>query len=221
MPSPDLTEADLINLVKTKQDSPALVTLAERHAGIYLSIVARYSDSYPNTISRRDLEDDRLFNIHRFICDYDSTRGTKLSTYIGDRTNWMCLGMLKRERENPIAAGTYGPSGAIGLTIGGDTYATPTGSEITLMDESPAAQVVEIANRELQTEEVMTAAREVVPDKRFASILHYRHFNDTGPTSLSWRKIGEKIGLSHEMARRIYHTNLPVVKRHLTQPCLV
>ena len=158
------SEPDLIALVKTKQDSPALVTLAERHAGIYLSVVGRYAECYPNTISKRDLEDDRLFNIHRFILDYDSTRGTKLSTYIGDRTDWMCKGLLKKDRDNPIASGTYGPSGALGLTIGGDTYATSTGSEVTLVDESPGSRVVEVADRELKTESVLAAAREVGTD---------------------------------------------------------
>lgn len=221
MPTPVLSESELISLVKTKQDSAALVMLADRHAGIYMSVVGRYSECYPNTVKREDLADDRLFNIHRFILDYDSSRGTKLSTYIGDRTDWMCKGLLKKDRENPISAGTYGPSGAIGLTIGGDTYATPTGSEITLMDESASARVVDIADRELQTEAVLTAAREVVKDKRFVSILGYRHFNSPGKTSLSWRQIGEKMNLSHEQSRKIYYANLVIVKRHLTKPCLV
>ena len=221
MSNPVLSEAELIDLVKTKQDSDALVTLADRHAGIYMSVVGRYSECYPNTIKREDLADDKLFNIHRFILDYDNSRGTKLSTYIGDRTDWMCKGMLKKDRENPIASGTYGPSGAIGLTIGGDTYATPTGSEITLVDESASARVVDVADRELQIEAVLTAAHEVVKDKRFVSILTYRHFNAQGKTSLSWRQIGKKIGLSHEMSRKIYNRNLAVVKTHLTKPCLV
>lgn len=216
------TEADLIALVKTKQDSTAFTTLADRHAGIYLSVINRYADCYPNAINRRDLEDDRMFNIHRFILDYDPARGTKLSTYIGDRTDWMCKGLLKRDRENPISAGTYGPSGAIALTIGGDTYATATGAEISLVDESPASHVVEVANRDIQIEEALKAAENVVEDKRFASILHLRHFNDEGgPTSLSWRQIGMKVGLSHEGARKLYNANLAVVKKHLMKPCIV
>ena len=222
MPNFDtLSEPELIDLIKSKQDSAALVLLADRHAGIYMSVVGRYSECYPNTIKREDLADDRLFNIHRFILDYDSKRGTKLSTYIGDRTDWMCKGFLKKDRENPIASGTYGPSGAIGLTIGGDTYATPTGCEISLVDESASAKVVEVADRELQTEAIITAAREVVKDKRFVSILGYRHFNPQGKTSLSWRQIGEKVNLSHEGCRKIYNVNLAVIKRHLNKTCLI
>lgn len=222
MPSSDtLSEAELIELIKTKQDSTALIILADRHAGIYLSVASRYADCYPNTIRIDDLKDDRLFNIHRFILDYDPARGTKLSTYIGDRTDWMCKSMLKRDRENPISSGTYGPSGALGLTIGGDTYATPTGSEVTLMDESPAARVTDVADRELQTEAVLEAAREVVADKRFMSILSYRHFNAKGKSSLSWRQIGEKMSMSHEGCRKVYNVNLAAIKKHLTKPCVV
>jgi hypothetical protein len=217
----DLPEADLIVLVKTQQDSAAFTILAERHAGIYLSVIIRYADAYPFAINRRDLEDDRIFNIHRFILDYDPTRGTKLSTYIGDRTDWMCKELLKRDRNNPISAGTYGPSGAVALTIGGDTYATPTGSEISLIDESPGARVVDIADRDIQIAEILEVAKRVVPDKRFTSILHLRHFNDTGPTSLSWRQIGTRVELSHEGARKLYNANLAVVKKHLMKPCIV
>jgi hypothetical protein len=218
---PDPTEADLIALVKTKQDSAAFTTLAERHAGIYLSVINRYADAYPFAINRRDLEDDRIFNTHRFILDYDPTRGTKLSTYIADRTDWMCKELLKKDRNNPVLAGTYGPSGAIALTIGGDTYATPTGAEISLIDESPGARVVDIADRDIQIQEILRVAAEVVPDKRFSSILHLRHFNDTGPTSLSWREIGVRVGLSHEGARKLHNANLAIVKKHLMKPCIV
>lgn len=218
MLSPDLTELELIALVKTKQDSDALVVLADRHAGIYLSVTNRYADCYPNVVKREDLQDDRLFNIHRFILNYDPTRGTKLSTYIGDRTDWMCKKLLSKDREDPISSGSYGPSGAIGLTLAGDTYVTGAGSEISLVDESPGARVVEVTDRELKTEAVFEVARKVVKDKRFVDILGYRHFNtEGGATSLSWREIGRKMSMSHEGARKCHDRNLAVVKRHLNK----
>lgn len=216
------SEPSLIALVKEQQDSDALKVLVNQHTGIYVNVVSRYAQSYPNVIKQPDLVDDRFFNLYRFIVDYNPERGTKLSTYIGDRTDWMCKEMLKKGRENPIAAGTYGPGGAVPLTIGGDTYATPSGTEVTLVDESASSSVIEMADRDLKTEEVMRVAREVSKDDRFMSILHYRHFNDEGPTSLSWREIGKKVGLSHEGCRKAYFTNIAAVRRRLNRnPALV
>lgn len=212
---PELSEHQLVELVKTKQDSDAVSILIERHSGIYLSVIGRYCAAYPNALNKGDLTDDRMFNMHRFIVDYDPKRGTKLSTYIGDRTDWMCRSLVTRDKENPIASGSYGPHGPVSLTIGGDGYATPSGVEMNLVDYSPQANVVDVADRDLATQDVLKAAKECATDERFVSILTYRHLNPTGPTSLSWREIGKRLSLSHEGARKCYNTNLAIVKRYL------
>lgn len=217
MSQPSITEADLITRVKNERDSEALTALINNHTGIYLSVVNRYANSYPNTIRRGDLADDKLFNIYSFILDYDPTRGTKLSTYIGDRTNWMCKTLLKQDARNPIRAGTYGPSGAMSFGTLGDTYTTEGGAVVTIADEDPDMDVAATVDRDMKMQDIMEAAWGVCPDKRFISILTYRHFNPQGQTSLSWRQIGEKMGMSHERARTIYNENLAIVKRHLAQ----
>lgn len=211
-----IIEADLIAKVKTTQDSSALSTLVNNNTGIYLDVVNRYATAYPNTIRRADLSDDKLFNIYTFILDYDATRGTKLSTYIGNRTDWMCKGLLKQDQRNPIRSGTYGPSGAMSLGTVSDTYTTEQGDNITLVDTTPAADVTAIVDKDLRLEDIITTAWAVCEDSRFVSILSYRHFNLSGQSSLSWRQIGEKMGLSHERVRNIYNTNLGIVKRHLS-----
>jgi DNA-directed RNA polymerase sigma subunit (sigma70/sigma32) len=211
------TEADLIGRVKAAQDSDALKTLVTSNTGIYLDIVNRYSSVYPNTIRRDDLYDDHLFNIYRFILDYDPTRGTKLSTYIGNRTDWMCKVMLKQDQRNPVRSGTYGPSGAMSLGTVGDTYITTQGDSITLADETPEACVVDVADKDLKLEEVLAAAWGLCEDKRFIEILMLRHFNISGQTSLSWRQIGEKLDLSHEQCRKIYNVGMATIKQHLRE----
>lgn len=207
------TEADLIGLVKDKRDSDATAALITANTGIYLTIVDRYATAYPNTIRRNDLADDKLFNIYRFILDYDPTRGTKLSTYIGDRTSWMCKTLLKQDVRNPVRAGTYGPSGA--MMLADDTYTTEGGQSHTLVDESAEADVAAVVDKDMRIEDIMAAAWGVCEDKRFAEILGYRHFNHPGPTSLSWRQIGEKMSISHERARTLYHEGMALVKQHL------
>lgn len=215
LPSPEvgtLPEADLIARVKTEQDSHALVELVQRHSGIYFTVVNRYASAYPSVIKARDLDDEKLFNLYQFICAYDPTRGTKLSTYIGDRTDYLCKVMLRKEAHNPIAPSPYAATGVAPLETDDDTFQTTNGSFVTLEDESPG--VVEQANQDISMEAVRSAAHEVCTDKRFDLILKWRHFAPTHDT-MSWRDIGQRLHLSHEGARQIYLDNLALVKAHL------
>ncbi len=208
------SESTLIHRVKDSADSEALKTLINTHTGIYVEIINRYSQAYPNTVKREDLIDDRYYNIYRFILDYDPNRGTKLPTYIGDRTDYMCKTLLKKDKNNPLTSGTYGPSGAESFTTLGDTYTTSSGSSVTVMDESLGAQVVNIADRDIKIEDILSVAAFVCKDDRFIQILHFRFFNSP-ETCLSWREIGKRLGISHEGARLIYNDNLEIVKKHL------
>lgn len=204
----------LIEKVKTEQDSEALTQLASTTSGVYLSIVNRYAAVYPNTIRRDDLADDRLFNLYRFILDYDPTRGTKLSTYIGDRTHWMCKTLLKQDHQNPVRAGTYGPSGALTFGTACDTYTTETGDSITLTNETADGDVIETVDKDMRLDDVMAAAMQV-EDKRFATILALRCFQPDRLIPMTWREIGDKVGVSHECARGIYQRNIAILRKQM------
>jgi len=208
------SESILICQVKETSDSVALTALVNAHTGIYVDVISRYAHVYPHVIKKDDLVEDRLYNLYRFIVDYDPTRGAKLSTYICDRTNYMCKTLLKQDRVNPITAGTYGPGGALSLGTMGDTYTTNSGTNITLIDECPDAKVVDTANKDLQIEDIMKTITTSCSDKRFLKILQYRHFN-TPETCLSWREIGKRMKLSHERVRVIYNENIDIIKQYL------
>lgn len=208
------SESILIDKVKEASDSEALTTLVNSHTGIYIDIVSKYAQVYPNVIKRDDLVDDRLYNLYRFILEYNPDKGTKLSTYIGDRTDYMCKGLLRKDKQNPIAAGTYGPSGPMSLGTVGDTYTTNSGCNVTIEDDSAEAHVVETADKDIGVEDIVRAAWTICFDKRFLEILNYRHFN-APETCLSWREIGKRMKLSHERARLIYNENIAIVKKYL------
>ncbi len=213
LPSPDtatLPEADLIARVKVDRDSAALVALVNRHTGCYFSVVNRYAATYPNVIKVRDMDDDKLFNIDTFVQAYDPTRGTKLSTFIHDRTDWLCKGMLKRDARNPLSSAGYTASGQ--APLGEDSCLTTNGGQVTLQDESASAQVTDTANLDLAVADIRRAASEVCTDQRFVQILDYRH----GPSEMSWRAVAEKVHLSHEQCRKVYFHNLELVKAHLS-----
>lgn len=209
-------ESTLISRVKERQDSEALTTLVNANTGIYLGVVNRYAHVYPNVIKQPDLADDKLFNIYRFILDYNPDKGTKLSTWISTRTDYMCKEYLKRGERNPITSGTYGPGGPVRFDESGDTFTTPAGTPVTLKDEGSGGKVVEAVDRDMRIEDILAAAREVCEDKRFEAIIRFR-FLGSPKVCLSWREIGEKLGVSHETCRKIYFLNLAIVKAHLAK----
>ncbi len=205
-----LPESDLIARVKVEADSAALTAIVNLHSGLYFSVVNRYAAAYPNAIKARDMDDDKLFNIYTFVKDYNPARGMKLSSYIGDRTDYLCKDMLKRDSRNVISSHSYVASGAAPLDVDDDTYATTAGGYVTLQDQSAGASVTEAANRDLGAEDIRRAASEACEDKRFLAILDYR--ND----SMSWREVGKRLDLSHEACRKLYNSNLALVKARLT-----
>jgi hypothetical protein len=87
-----MTDLELINLATKEADSGAMTELVNRHTGIYMQTVA----SFPS-LPLRDLKADRFFNIFDFARDYDPTRAMQFGSYVGDRTRYMCLNLLKRE----------------------------------------------------------------------------------------------------------------------------
>ncbi len=207
-----LPEADLVARVKTEADSAALLSLVNRHSGLYFTVVNRYAAAYPNAVKARDLDDDKLFNLYTFICAYDPTRGMKLSTYIGDRTDYLCKTMLTKSGRNPVTPGAY----ATGSAVMDDALTTIDGSQVTLVDQSATARVTEVAERDLGLVEIARAAGEVCTDQRFTQILQYRHFAPNHQ-AMSWREIGERLHMTHEGARQVYERNLASVKAHLAE----
>ena len=88
----------------------------------------------------------------------DPARGKTLCGYIHDRTDYLCKGILRKDERNPVSAGAYLSSGAAPLDRDDDTYATNNGGHATLTDESPGAQVAEVANLDLGIEDIRRAA---------------------------------------------------------------
>lgn len=209
------SDEELVNRVKQNQDSDAVVTLANRHSGIYFKVVNSYASTYPNVIRIDDMESDKLSNLYDFILAYDPNRGMKLSSYIGDRTDYMCKVMLRRDDRNPLSYGQYSATGSAQL-LGEqeEHYSTNHGTRVVLTDESVSASVTETANCDIAVEDILAAAIEICADNRFIEILGYRHFN-TPKCGLSWRDIGRKMNLSYEQCRKIYASNIERVKNHI------
>ena len=220
-------ESILIAKVKDSSDSAALTELVNMHSGIYYTIINKYAHTYPNVINAHDLSDDRMFNIYRFILAYEGDRNMKLSSYIGERTDYLCKTLLRKGEHDPLSYGvmitptvssgdinsmnyfSYSPIDQFNI----DALTTANGNSVSIINQIDNNQPNEIANNEIAMEDILNLAKSetICPDKRFVTILNLRKSEQT------WRQIGHEIGLSYEGARKIYIKNIDIIKRSLNE----
>ena len=220
-------ESALLSRIKEHQDNAAIVELVNLHTGVYQMVATKYSKTYPNIINLHDLTDDRLTNIYKWVIDYKDDRDTQLGTYIGQRTDYLCRWMLKKAKHDPLSAGTTLSSlsnadqeqdAVTYLTGAVDNFETEShttgGKNVFIVDKTDAARPADAANRDVGIEDIMKAIDDpsLGLDPRFRVILQQRHLINP---IVTWRAIGKGLGISHEMARKIYMKNMDVVKKKL------
>ena len=86
----------LINKVKEDQDANSLKELINRHSGIYVEMVNKYLPNSFDGVNKDDVMDEKDFSIYDAAINFDETKNTKFSTYIGNLTRWKCLNIYNK-----------------------------------------------------------------------------------------------------------------------------
>lgn len=225
-------EALLLTRIKaTPPDDSAIVELINLHTGIYHTIAARYAKAYPDVIKLDDLKDERMTHIYEWVIGYDEERGMKLSSYVGDMTDYLCKGILRKARHDPLSTMVEGGGwrdGGDGVTStvmapiqpdhntasGEDsTHATSSGKTVHVVDETEASKPAEVASDTVALDDILRAVEdpELALDPRFRRILKWRHFTEP---PLTWRAIRDQLNgeVTHEGARKIYNRGIALLK---------
>ena len=88
------------NIKRNKKTDDSLQELIDRHTGIYLDIVNKYTQS-GNTTNKLDLIDEKDYNIYQAALKYKSDKGTKFPTFLGNETKWLCLNKYNKRKKEP------------------------------------------------------------------------------------------------------------------------
>jgi len=182
-----VTDLELIYAATKKQDSTAITELVNRHTGIYVSIVQKYT-AYPdfvNKVNVDDLKDDKAVNIYRWAMIYDPSKGMKFGTFVGERIKHKCQNLLRRAPESVELDEC--------IAVNNDT---------TTIDQVEHDSDIEEIKREADG----------INDPKFRRVFALRF---EGNRVRSWREIGQQMGLSHEAVRKIFNKHLDVMQRHL------
>lgn len=85
-----LTDILLIKKIKQEDDQKSFIELVNRHTGIYNTIAYSYTKTGDKSIYQ-DILNDREYNFYSFIKEFDENKNMKFSTYVGERTKFICL----------------------------------------------------------------------------------------------------------------------------------
>lgn len=186
----DLSDIDLISLVKDGSCSEAFCELVGRHSGIYLDTLYKYAPASSYYISREEFIDDKDLNIYEAIINYDPDKGAKFSTYLGNSTRWKCLNTVNKNKKRK-------------------TYSLDTEHRDSIEYEVnlESGQTTEDFTKNLTSVESLDIIRkeaELCGDPRIKTIFDMRYFEcDNKPTT--WKIIADKINLSIQGAIDIHN----------------
>jgi DNA-directed RNA polymerase specialized sigma subunit len=183
----EVNDITLIEKVKRNADSEALMELVDRHSGIYLSMVTKYTAPMSSQISRDDLIESKDSYIYDAVMNYNPDKGAKFSTYLGNSTKWHCLNRFKKNKKRSF------------FTI--DEINDVNSKCLAEHDSNYFPELVSPSGeKNLTNREVLDIVLQEVedhPDSRIKTIFDMRYrFKDRSSCLTAWKDIANELELS-------------------------
>lgn len=186
-----LSDSDLIeNIKNSKNVEESLLELIDRHSGIYLEMVNSFLKNCNNDSLKNDIVSEKDLIIYNSALKYDSSKGTKFSTFLGNEAKWTCLNASNRNKK------------FLELTDQNFDFHT-------LKEEK------EVGKEDLKTQ-ILTKFKkhlDVYPGKRVSKIFNMRYENTNKLTP--WRKISKEMDLSIQGCINIHNSALKTIAKKI------
>ena len=185
----------IINEIQNDNPNPKYISeLISRHSGIYLDMVNTLCDKRIYPITYNDFINDKDLNIYISAKKFDKTKGAKFSTFLGNRTRWMCLNEFNKSKrkintvsvdliEN-ISESIYDDS--IHECIKKDTF----------------NKIINIINNH--------------PDHRVEKIFKMRYITGDGNKVTPWKNICGQVNLSIQGCINVHNSAIQYIQKNLT-----
>jgi len=185
-----IDDVELVENIKNEKDvDDCLQELIERHTGIYLDIVNKYTQ-HTNTSNKLDLIDEKDYNIYQTALKYKSDRGTKFPTFLGNETKWICLNKQNKiKKEKKVAFDDI--------------------SEIDLAQEDDGSkEKLEVFKKTIE----LAKQHE---DKRVEKIFEMRYIIGEKNKVMPWKKISKELDMSIQGCINIHNSAIEEFKLEL------
>lgn len=146
--------------------------LIEKHSGLFYKICNRYLISQDKT-TINDFYRDKNFYFYQYILDYNPSKNTKFSTYLGNRVKWSCLNLLKKTQKNKNYISD--------TTIEDCQNFIPSSKDESLDKLREISDVIKILKKD--------------PDKRVFEIFKYRYLKGKNNGVMPWKEVSSQPSL--------------------------
>ena len=195
-PLKNSTDEDLISLIKTgKKGEDALKEIIKRHSGIYVSMVNIYAQSSSPLSNKSEFLHDKDYNIYQAALKYDSSRGAKFSTYLGNETKWKCLNSISKSARCP-----------------------ETSCENMVLELNQEKTNCE--HKKNLDKELISAIIDIVeknPDDRVYKIFKLRYLEGYKNKVMPWKKVSSQLSLSIQGCINIHDSAISKIKNKLKE----
>lgn len=174
-----LTDILLIKKIKQEDDQKSFIELVNRHTGIYNTIAYSYTRTGDKSLYH-DIIDDREYNFYSFVKDFDENKKMKFSTYVGERTKFLCLDKNrthKRYSFEEINDNLEYQGQSIDIEIYGENMVKKLKDAVSKIENSRFKKIMEM---------------------RFFSSLNLMKFSD----------IAKNIGVTIQYVNKVYNDNI-------------
>lgn len=188
--SPQIGDTELVENIKNEKNvDDCLQELIERHTGIYLDIVNKYTQ-HINTSNKLDLIDEKAYNIYQTALKYKSDKGTKFPTFLGNETKWICLNRQNKiKKERKVSFEDISEA---------DLAREDDGSEEKL---EVFKRTIELAKQH--------------QDKRVEKIFEMRYITGEKNKVMPWKKISKELNMSIQGCINIHNSAIEEFKLEL------
>lgn len=189
-----LSDKELIEKIKKESSSDAFEILRERHGGLFVKIVKRYTPGFLRIsgVCYQDVIESRTKILYDSVLSYDSDKEVQFNTWFGNQVDFFCKNTLNKNKNNKFVT------------------ANPEEME-TFMDnilfyipelgyEEEAKQIFEVLNRH--------------SDSRLAKVF-YMKFYLPKPDN-SFNNIGKEMQLSRQGVINLYRKALSYLEENKT-----
>ena len=189
-----LEDYQLVENIKNNQlTDDSLKELINRHTGIYLDIVNKYTQN-SNTTNKLDLIDEKDYNIYQAALKYQDGRGTKFPTFLGNETKWICLNKHNKRKKDPQ------------LSI----------EDIKESDIlARKSEKVKKEDLEIFSEAIRFSKKH--KDKRVEKIFEMRYITGEQNKVMPWKKISQELNMSIQGCINIHNSAIEKFKIELKE----
>jgi DNA-directed RNA polymerase specialized sigma subunit len=190
----EYTDAELIDSIKRKEDSNALVILTDRHAPLYASTITKLARKFNNWNNVSELLGEKYFVAYNAALRFDPGRNTKFSTFLANEAKWAYLNRCNKQKRISKQVHVQ------------DQFLEKLGT----VESNPQKDLVE-----RDTLVFIFKALSLHPDKRIKKIFTMRYKTGKGNKVMPWHEVGGRVGLSAQGCINIHSTGIQFIKEKL------